>query len=231
MLRPDKPYVFVSYSSKDDYTVHQEIQRIESERYNVWYDKSNIHPGSPWDDEIRAAIRGCCCFVVFVTRNATLSIPVKQEMKRAFELNKPIICIYWEGIKLPSPFHEIQGIERYRLLTPVYREQLGKALSRYIQPIDLPAGDDSYDVKIDPPNISLGISPKLTFFILVLSALFFLLFAVGTMITPFLVTENPSDPLSNRLAGILAGCVLTAVALGLGIAAFAVHWKHLRRKK
>lgn len=230
----DEPFIFVSYSSKDEDVVHPEIKRIESQGYRIWYDKDKLQAGHLWSQDICEAINACNCFVVFITRSSKLSSSVEKEMDQALGAEKPMICIYWENIKLPSPFHDIQGVERYRLRTPEYEKQLCRALSEYIKKAEPPPREKYENMGKEPvlasSDMPSGIPPKVIRFILVLVAVFFFLFALMAIAAPYFVAETSSDPLSNRLAAILTGGVFIVIAAGLGLAAFAVHRKYLRRK-
>ncbi|HKQ06939.1 MAG TPA: toll/interleukin-1 receptor domain-containing protein [Blastocatellia bacterium] len=239
MLRSDEPFIFVSYAREDIDAVRPEIKRIESLGYRIWYDIGELTPGYIWNEVIQEAIAKCSCFIVFMTRAAVRSGHVMQEVHAALNVGKPFVHIYWEKVKFPSPLQDtinrIQGLERYYLPTSEYQERLNKALSEHIHPNGAapPAGQqkgiDDKNPALVLPATPPGVSPKLIFFILTLAALFFALLAVVAMVTPFLGTQQPGDPLNNRLAGFLAGGFFLLIAAGLGVAAIIVRRKYLRR--
>ena len=55
----DEPYIFVSYAHEDDDTVYPEIQWLNDQGFNIWWDEG-ISGGTKWMDEI-AQIRWARC--------------------------------------------------------------------------------------------------------------------------------------------------------------------------
>jgi TIR domain-containing protein len=229
--RPNEPFVFVSYSHENIREVHQEINRIKRQGYEIWYDMGKLIAGKLWDISIREAIETCACFMVFLTRAAVESEHVKEEIAQALDTQKPFICVYWEKVEFLSPLQgkidKIQALKRYDMHNPEYEEGLSKGLSEYIHPKEIkpiPPGPP-------PPPPPPTISPKAIYFSLALSAIFFVLVAMVAMATPFFATQDPNDPLNNRLAGFLAGGLFIVIAGGLAVAAFIVHRKYGREEE
>ena len=238
MLRPDEPFIFVSYSRKDEDIVDHEVQRIESQGCNAWQDKRELIAGNLWEPDIRKAIEACACFVVFITRASVQSPRVEKEIGDALAADKVVIWIQWEDVEWPDRFRDmitgIQAIQRYCLTTPKYEELLSRAVSKYNTCIKSRPEErkEPSDVKrvltaADPPS---NISWKVIYFVLVLLAGFFFLFGLAAMGTHFFATDDPRDPLNNRLAAYLVGSFFTVISAGMGGGAFFVHRKYLRRK-
>lgn len=238
MLLPDGPFIFVSYSRQDGNIVYPEIKRIASQGYTIWYDKGDLIPGYPWDEYIQKAIKECSCFMVFITRTSVRSARVEDEINQALRAERPFICIYWEDVELPSglgdTIERIQRLERYSLHTFEYEEPLNKALSQYIKKTDPLPAKKSEDIERAyfpvSSDASSGISPKVICFILILLSVFFIFFAIVAIVMPFVATLGPNDPLGNPWVGLLIAAFFVSIAASLGVAAFLVYRKFLRRK-
>ena len=57
----DDPYIFISYSH-DDAIAFDEINWLQNNSVNVWYDEG-ISAGSEWSESIARAIKHCSRFV------------------------------------------------------------------------------------------------------------------------------------------------------------------------
>lgn len=240
MSPTDDPFVFVSYSSKDSDVVHAEIKRLERQGYQVWYDKGSLRPSLIWDEEIDRAIKACACFIVFITHDAVASEKVCYEIDKALEAKKPLICIYWDKVELPSRFEEplrkIQALERYSMRRPVleYEVPLSRTLSEYLKKTEpvFEERDERVEQELIRPQADTRPDslPNIVFFTLILVGVVFLFLAFVAFVAPYIVSPVPGDPLGNRLAGFVAGLVFTLLACGLGAVAFVVYRKYLRRK-
>jgi hypothetical protein len=235
--RTGEPFIFVSYAREDCYFVYPEIERLKAEGYSIWYDKKQIRPGRSWSNEINEALKSCCCFLVFITMRAVGSERVKDEIRRALYLKKPLIAIYWQKVVLPPELQDhlqdIQGLEFFDMDRPTYELQLGRALSESVEPKPRPKEPNDLrapTVDVTSSHITPGISPKLICFILTLLGALFSFLAIVTAAMPFFGSHVPGDPLANPLSGFLVGSFFLAIAIGLYIAAFAVYRNYLRRK-
>lgn len=97
----NKPYLFVSYAHKDSDRVHEIINIMSDEGYNVWYDEG-IDPGTEWDQNIADHIKGCSSFVAFVSVNYLASENCKDELNYARDLDKERFIVYLEEVNLPD---------------------------------------------------------------------------------------------------------------------------------
>jgi hypothetical protein len=233
----DSPFIFVSYSSKDQIFVHKEVRRLKRQGCEIWYDSEGLEPALFWDDEISKAIKACACFVVFITRDALDSRHVRREIDLALAVGKPFISIYWEEVELPTklqePIRSRQALERYALHKSEYEEPLMRALAQYTE--FKPSSAESRNTSKKTPEAAqplptADVLPKIVFFSLTLLAVLTLLLAASIFAAPYFYAATPNDPLSNRLVGLVISLVFAAVAFGLGGGAFAVHKVYLRRK-
>jgi hypothetical protein len=230
MYKFDEPFIFISYAREDLEIVQKQIERIESNCYKVWYDIGDLVPGHEWNPYINAAIEHCSCFIVFATRTSVISANVEKEIQKALKCKKPIISIYWEKESFPLHIEEeiapFQKLERYTFSVSDYEKRLIRAIPTDIKRTYL-------EKKEPPPPYSpgySGISPKAICFTLILLSVFFFLFGLLAMAIPYFASLEPNDPLNNRLAAFLTGSFFILISAALGMWAFFVHRKYLRRK-
>ncbi|HEU0014245.1 MAG TPA: toll/interleukin-1 receptor domain-containing protein [Longimicrobium sp.] len=169
-MTPDPPAVFVSYSHADaKWLKLLRVHLKPLERYgaiSVWAD-TRIEPGSPWRDEIRAALERAKAAVLLITPDflasdfiATDELPV---LLRAAEERGTVILPL---IVKPSRFELTEKLSRFQAvnlpskplaeLTPVRRDAVLVQLSRIIEEALLApraAGRDS----AGPPEARLWI--------------------------------------------------------------------------
>jgi hypothetical protein len=238
MSLPEGPFIFVSYSRRDSYFVHPEIERLERRGYKVWYDKGQLQPGLLWDEQIRRAVRASNCFVVFVSENAVNSERVCDEMDQALEANKPFVCVFLEKVELPPRFQEpilsMQTLERYALRRHEYEEPLDRALSEYTGKTRHTPGEEGARAEraavLPQSQPRPDALPLIVFFGLLLAAGASLFLACVVPLVPYVGFGRPGDPLNSPLAGFMTGLFFAAVAASLGAGAYAVYRVYLRRK-
>ena len=234
MSLPDEAFIFASYSSKDTYFVHAEIERLKRQGYQVWYDQGELQPARFWDLEIRQAITACACFMVFITEDSILSEHVCDEIDQALRENKPFIAIYWDNVELPADLQTLvrkrQTLDRYSMHQPAYEERLTKALSEHIHHLTLrPNPEIVPDPSPDPtPASNL---PKIVIFALLAAAGIVWFLSVLFAISPPLISKSPEELKSNHVIGLIMGSTFFLFGLGLIGAAFAVFRTYLRRRK
>jgi hypothetical protein len=235
----EKPFIFVSYSRRDRDLVYTEVDRLERAGYRLWCDRWDIPTGQKWLDEINNAIRDCDCFLIFMSEEAATSRWVGHEIDQALLFRKAVIVIYLARLtlseELDGKIGHIQGLEFYSLIKSEFENKINDVLSQCVgkpQPSPMKPGPSIVDLDSDLfspwPSPPIGVLPKVVFFGLLVSCAAFGLFGVTGFVTPLLITD-PSDPLSNRLGGILMGILFSGIAAGLAAAAFAVYWLYLRR--
>ena len=78
----NQPYVFVSYSHKDERTVLPYLSALQREGYRVWYDEG-IHKGANWNVMLGERLEGCTDFLLFSSENSVASERVEDEVNGA----------------------------------------------------------------------------------------------------------------------------------------------------
>lgn len=96
----NEPFVFISYSHKDNGIINEIFERFNLHRCRFWYD-DNIHLGVDWSEDIATHINNAECVLLFISKNSINSDYVKDELHVARTLKKPIIPVYLEDVKLP----------------------------------------------------------------------------------------------------------------------------------
>ena len=102
------PFVFVSYSHKDQEKVFEIINDLMLCACNLWYD-NGIHSGSDWNLEIAEHLLNAECILFMVTSNSIQSEYVKDELNFARAKNKKIYPIFLENISLPISLELLLG--------------------------------------------------------------------------------------------------------------------------
>lgn len=110
-------YIFISYSHKNTPEVMSIVHRLQDEGYRVWYDEG-IDPGTEWDANIAAHVKGCSYFIAFVSSAYLGSDNCKDELNYARDLNKERLLIYLEDVELPDGMamrlNRLQAMHKYK---------------------------------------------------------------------------------------------------------------------
>ncbi len=97
-FKENEPYIFVSYSHKDE-NVLDIIKRLKELKLRIWYD-DNIFGGSEWDDNIAEHIKNCHIFCAFISHSYSDSRNCNDELKYALNKEKDVHIIYLEELEL-----------------------------------------------------------------------------------------------------------------------------------
>lgn len=92
----DSPFIFISYSRKDEVYVKKLIHAIEDQGLTVWLD-DRIDYGTTWPRVIEEHLEKCQVFILVMTSNSRESHWVQCELQHALALKKPIFPILLEG--------------------------------------------------------------------------------------------------------------------------------------
>ena len=103
-----KPYVFISYSTKNQETANLVHSYLEGKGIACWIASRNIEGGGNFTELIYQAIEECDVFVMICSRDANSSRHVSAELTLAFDGGKPIIPFRIEE-------YEISGGKKYLL--------------------------------------------------------------------------------------------------------------------
>lgn len=108
----NNPYVFVSYSHKDNEKVLDLIKLLKRKMCRIWYDEG-LTPGGSWNDDLANHISKCECVIIIITNNSIQSQYVKSELNYAISLNKRIYPVFLEDVELPGGLAMMLGTTQY----------------------------------------------------------------------------------------------------------------------
>lgn len=114
-VRPNTPYLFVSYSHADSNQVLPDLKLLEEQGVHYWYDDS-IRSGSDWQNEIALAIQESIGFLCFISEHYLNSRHCLNELNFSIGSQKGILPIYLKQMTLPPGLQlsigSIQGLIR-----------------------------------------------------------------------------------------------------------------------
>lgn len=94
----EPPFIFISYSRKDETYVSKLIQALEDKGLTVWLD-NRIDYGTTWPRVIEEHLEKCQVFILVMSSNSLNSHWVQCELNRALALKKPVFPILLEGTR------------------------------------------------------------------------------------------------------------------------------------
>src|SRR5712692_9107960 len=101
------PYVFLSYSSTDREQALALAERLEADGIPVWLDRRSLVGGMSWDAAIVEAIKNCTVFAVLCTHAGVSSPNVMQELRLAWEEQRPTLPLRLAAVPFPSEMRYI----------------------------------------------------------------------------------------------------------------------------
>ncbi len=112
----DQPFIFISYSHRDNIRVLPIIGKLMEAGYRVWYDEG-IDPGTEWDSFIAEHIEKCGYFIAFMSESYLASDNCKDELNYVRDLGKPRLLVYLSDVVLPAGMQmrlgRLQAIHQY----------------------------------------------------------------------------------------------------------------------
>ena len=128
----ERPYIFTSYAHKNMQEVFSTIKKLNESRYRLWYDEG-IEPGNEWPEIVGRAVLRCSQFLVFMSKAATQSRNVRNEINLAFSENKEILVVFLEKTNLTEGMKlqigTVQFINKFEMRENEFIEKLKKVLS------------------------------------------------------------------------------------------------------
>ncbi len=100
MTNNTRPYVFISYSHKDEREMKQLKDLFDSYGISYWYDKG-LHSGDDWNSVIAKYLESASACVVLLSPNSAESEYVKNELSFAISRNIPIHILMLEEFEIP----------------------------------------------------------------------------------------------------------------------------------
>lgn len=150
--------VFVSYSIKDRNTV-RELVALLKQQWAVWWDDVVVYD---FDDVIEHEIANAKCLVVIWSTKSCRSRSVKDEVRRAWALDIPVVSIKLEPCTLPLGFGDLSCVNLEGWQGDASEERLGQVLRR-ISHVVPPAAtvsrpDNLFGKRLSLPSLFLSVS-------------------------------------------------------------------------
>lgn len=125
----DDDFTFVCYAHVNSQAVYEDIEWLQDQGLNVWYDEG-ITAGSQWREELGEAIEQCSAFLIFLSEASLGSPHCMKELNFALEAHRPIYVVYLEPVNL-SPglklsLNDRQALQRSQ---PNYQNKLLQGLT------------------------------------------------------------------------------------------------------
>ena len=129
--RGTKPYIFVSYAHRNMTEVFTILRRLDESRFRMWYDEG-IEPGNEWPEVVGKAILGCSQLLVFMSRSASQSRNVRNEVNLAFSSGKNIVVVYLEKTTLSEGMRlqvgSVQSLNWYEIPREEFFDRVKRVL-------------------------------------------------------------------------------------------------------
>ena len=107
------PDIFISYSSKDRALASGLVEQLRAAGFSVWIDESGIEAATSWSKEIASALSDCQTMLLLLSASSLASKNVAKELSAATELEKHILPIELEAVKLSGDFlYHLSGLQR-----------------------------------------------------------------------------------------------------------------------
>lgn len=96
----EQAYVFICYAHKDEARVYPQMQWLDEQGINVWYDEG-ISAGEEWSAELGRAIDKAKQLIFYVTPDSAASLHCRNEVHFAQNHGIPILAIHLKQTELP----------------------------------------------------------------------------------------------------------------------------------
>ncbi len=162
-----EPYLFVSYSHRDAKIVNEVLQKIDKEKFRIWYDDT-MEIGDDFREELRSKIEHSSAILLFISNSSIQSKYCGMEIITAFKYEKRIYPIYLEENVVVPPalsmiLDNLQHVKSEVINTDKYISKLIASLPtetmRALNIVDgvlIKCKDGSPIIKIPDEVISVG---------------------------------------------------------------------------
>ena len=116
------PYVFISYSSKEQSAANSIRGILLDEGIKTWMAPWDIPVGNKYAEVINRAIKNCSCFILVLSEHAQNSIWVAKEVERAVNYRRPIIPVVIEEVILNDEFELYISTDQSIILQKINKE-------------------------------------------------------------------------------------------------------------
>ena len=131
-----RPYLFVCYAHDQRDLVVQEIEWLQGQGFEVWFDEA-IEAGQRWSEDLALAIEGCAAMLFFMSPRSLSSRYCLDEIHFALECGRPIVPVEVEPSELtPGLRLSLGGTHRifmHRMSSGDFRQKLARGLRSAIE--------------------------------------------------------------------------------------------------
>lgn len=121
------PYLFISYSHKDQTELESVKKVLDSQNIRYWYD-DGLHSGDDWNLEIAAHLQDAAACLLLLSIHAARSEYVKNELNFAQSHRIPIHILLLHEFELPIDIEMMTGRIQMTRMTGDYYKTLLKSL-------------------------------------------------------------------------------------------------------
>lgn len=123
-----EPYMFVSYSHRDESKVFAVLNMLQKYGFRIWYDEG-IEGGTNWRLMLRDKIKQSACMLLFSSKNSVMSEAVKDEISKAEGFDIPIITVQLDSSKFDTYREEVLNMNQKINFSDIeYQKKLLKSL-------------------------------------------------------------------------------------------------------
>jgi len=102
------PFVFISYSHRDEAFVERLNNSLNSVGIATWRDREQLKVGMNWPEEIRKGVANAACFLFVLSPPAVSSPHVGVERDYAKQYDKRVLTILLHPCEIPNDYRSIQ---------------------------------------------------------------------------------------------------------------------------
>jgi len=125
-------HIFISYSKKDVLYAEKLVNALRREGFNPWVDMDELGAGTHWQTRLYKQIVNCDAYILIMSRNASASRWVPDELVTAKSKGKPIFPLLLDDTELFLAIQTIQceNVRGGKLPPERFYEQLAKVTKR-----------------------------------------------------------------------------------------------------
>lgn len=142
----DEPYLFISYSHKDQQAMISVKHILEEQNIRYWYD-NGLHSGDDWNMVIAKHLKGATVCLLLLSPNSAASEYVKNELNFAMNHRIPIHTLLLRQFALPLDIEMMTGRIQMVEMEGDFQSKLIKALPPEIfsKGLESTQGKDDYN--------------------------------------------------------------------------------------
>ena len=127
MYEGSEPYVFLSYSHKDQYAMNKVREFLTRNHIRFWYD-NGLHSGDDWNLVIAKHLDKAAVCLLLLSENSAASDYVKNELNFALNHRIPIHSLMIEAFTIPIDIEIMIGRIQHIVMQKGYEQELFAAL-------------------------------------------------------------------------------------------------------